>query len=224
MNLIFIFVGRVTRVDKVKIMSREDTNFRIVHFHKIFLVFSLFFSTLISFGQIPKPALVGYWENWGTMKLSEIHEDYTVIQIAFAVTKNSSLYDMEFNLPDGYSQTAFLEDIESIHQEGKVVILSIGGAADPIRLDDETAYTTFVSSMNEILSDYEYAFDGIDIDFESSSLDFGSEWTIEEPSVGQQYLIDAIRAIKANYIAEKGKRMLLTMAPENIYLVGALSN
>jgi chitinase len=191
--------------------------------HKVILVLALAFSSSASFSQMPTPALVGYWENWNSMKLTDIHEDYTVIQVAFATTKGSSLYDMQFNRPFWYTKSNFLADIETLHVDKKVVILSIGGASDPIRLDDDNAYNKFVSSINQIMENYNYAFDGIDIDFESTSLIFGNEWTINAPSDGQQYLIDAIRAIKTNYLENKGKRMLLTMAPENIYVAGALS-
>lgn len=172
---------------------------------------------------MPKPALVGYWENWGDMKLTDIHENYTVIQLAFGTTKGSSLYDMEFNRPWWYSKVDFVADMATLHDDNKVIILSLGGASDPIRLDDQTAYNTFVSSVNEIMEEYDYAFDGIDIDFESTSLDFGSNWTMSSPADGQEYLIDAIRAIQANYLKEKGKRMLLTMAPENIYVAGGFN-
>ena len=187
------------------------------------LFLAVFCLSLFSMAQMPKPALVGYWENWGNMKLTGIHENYTVIQLAFATTKDSSLYDMQFNRPWWYSKVDFLADIDSLHQEHKVVILSLGGANDPIRLDDKEAYDGFVGSMIQIMTDYDYVFDGIDIDFERTSLEFGSNWTMDEPSIGQQFLIDAIREIKADYFLKTEKRMLLTMAPENIYLVGALS-
>lgn len=82
-------------------------------FKNTLIALGLLFSSLVSFGQMPKPALVGYWENWNTMKLTEIHDNYTVIQIAFATTKGSSLYDMEFNLPWGYSKVDFLTDIRN---------------------------------------------------------------------------------------------------------------
>ena len=37
---------------------------------------SIFLSLTMMFAQqIPKPALVGYWENWGTMRLTDVHEN-----------------------------------------------------------------------------------------------------------------------------------------------------
>ena len=48
-----------------------------------FVAFCISFSSTFA-QQMPKPALVGYWENWGTMRLTDIHENYNVIQLAFA--------------------------------------------------------------------------------------------------------------------------------------------
>ncbi len=175
-----------------------------------------------TFSQIPTPCLVGYWQNWSAMKLSEIHENYNVIELAFATTKTGTDYDMEFNLPSGYSKAAFLADIDNLHTEGKVVILSIGGANDPVILDSPNTVSVFINSINQILSDYDYKIDGIDLDLESTSLDFG-DWTMNNPAHKQLNIITAVKQIKADYFTQTGKRMLLTMAPETVYLQGALS-
>ena len=181
------------------------------------LVLSVFFGQ-----QIPKPALVGYWENWGNLKLTEVHDNYNVIQLAFATTKGSSLYNMEFNLPYHYSKTAFIRDAQELQRNGKVVILSMGGQADPIRLDNQNAYDGFITSMKQIMQDYEFVFDGIDIDFEGESMDFGY-WTMNAPAKGQVYLVQAMRELQTYFQENTNKRMMLTMAPETVYLVGALS-
>ncbi len=201
-------------------MFQKSHTFKFRHF---FLVLGLTLSSFISISQIPRPALVGYWENWGTMKLTDIHENYNIIQIAFATTQGSSLYDMEFNRPYWYTKTAFIADAQTLQAEGKKIILSIGGATDPVRISNQTEYNTFVSSMKQIMDDYDYLFDGIDIDLESTSFNFGA-WTMASLSDEQDYLVEAIRELMAYYQAEKGQKLLLTMAPESIYLVGALSN
>ncbi|MEY5049884.1 MAG: hypothetical protein RLZZ175_3243 [Bacteroidota bacterium] len=178
-----------------------------------------------SFAQIPKPACVGYWQNWSNnLKLTAINDNYNVIQLAFGTTVGTSLSNITFTLPSNYNKTTFMADIDVLHTKGKVVILSLGGANDPIRLDNTTARDEFVTSVNKILSDYSYKIDGIDIDFESSSLAFGATWTMTAPSVAQQNLIDATKSIMANYKTQTGKKLLLTMAPESIYLMGALSS
>lgn len=173
--------------------------------------------------QFPNPSLVGYWQNWSSMKLSEIHPNYNVIELAFATTKSGTDYDMEFNLPYGYSKTEFLKDIDDLHADGKVIILSIGGASDPVILDSDIKTETFINSINAIFSAYDYKFDGIDLDLESTSLHFGT-WTMDTPAQGQTNIIDAVKAIKSNFQLETGKRLYLTMAPETVYLQGALSD
>jgi chitinase len=152
-----------------------------------------------------------------------VHPNYNVIQLAFATTKTGTDYDMEFNLPSGYTKTQFLTDIDALHNQNKKIILSIGGASDPIILDNPNKKAVFVTSINKILSDYSYKFDGIDLDLESTSLNFGS-WTINQPAQGQLNIIDATNQIINNYQTQTGKRLLLTMAPETVYLQGGLSD
>jgi chitinase len=174
--------------------------------------------------QLPSKVLVGYWQNWSSnLKLSQINTNYNVIDLAFATTKDPTDYDMEFTLPGNYTKTAFIADIDALHTQGKVVILSIGGANDPVFLDNNTEKTTFVNSILKILEDYSYKIDGIDIDLESASMKFGN-WTMSAPAIGQQNLISAIQDIMSAYKTKTGKKLLLTMAPETVYIQGALSD
>lgn len=190
-----------------------------------FYILLILCSSLSIFAQIPKPALVGYWQNWSTdLPLTSIENNYNVIQLAFATTVGTSLSNMEFVLPSNYTKTTFLADIDILHSKGKVVILSIGGANDPVRLDDINAKNQFVSTINKILSDYNYKIDGIDLDLESTSMNFGSTWTMTSMSTAQTNLVAAVNEIMANYKTQTNKKLLLTMAPETIYLMGALSN
>jgi chitinase len=191
---------------------------------KIYTLTLVLFSQSI-FAQIPKPALVGYWQNWSTdLPLTSIENNYNIIQLAFATTVGSSLSNMEFALPSNYTKTTFLADIDILHSEGKVVILSIGGANDPVRLDDTNAKNQFVTTINKILSDINYKIDGIDLDLESTSMNFGSAWTMTSMSTAQSNLVAAVNEIMVNYKTLTNKKLLLTMAPETIYLMGALSN
>jgi chitinase len=175
--------------------------------------------------QMPSPAFVGYWETWGTMKLTAINPAYNVIDIAFAVTKGSSMYDMEMAAFSNYTKAAFMTDIDALHAQKKVVILSIGGANDPVFLNSATEKATFVSSMTKILTDYGDKFDGIDIDLEAASIkQFAGTWTMSSPVPQQQYLIDGIKQIMADYKTRTGKKLLLTFAPETYYVQGGLSS
>lgn len=193
-------------------------------------LFALFVASTLAAGsvnaQLPYPALVGYWETWGNMKLTQINANYNVIDIAFAVTKGSSLYDMEMADMSGvYTKSAFLADIDALHAQKKVVILSIGGANDAVYLNSASEKATFVSSMTKILTDYNDKIDGIDIDLEAESIkQFASSWTMTTPVTQQQYLIDGIKEIMAAYKTRTGKKLLLTLAPETYYVQGGLGS
>jgi chitinase len=192
-------------------------------------MFALIAATALSTGtimaQMPSPAFVGYWETWGTMKLTAINPAYNVIDIAFAVTKGSSMYDMEMASFSNYTKSAFMTDMDALHAQKKVIILSIGGANDPVFLNSATEKNTFVTSMNKILTDYGDKFDGIDIDLEAASIkQFAGTWTMASPVAQQQYLIDGIKQIMADYKTRTGKKLLLTMAPETYYVQGGLSS
>ena len=191
-------------------------------------LFAFLFPIPIFLGSVqaqtfPYPALVGYWETWGNITLAQIHPSYNVIDIAFAVTKGSSLYDMELAPLNNYTKTAFLADINVLHAQNKVVILSIGGASDPVLLNSASDKSTFVTSMNQIFTDYNDKFDGIDIDLESTSLSFPNTWTMTAPVAAQQNLIDAIKDIMTAYKSRTGKKLLLTMAPETYYVHGGMA-
>jgi chitinase len=192
-------------------------------------MFAFFTATALSIGsitaQMPSPSFVGYWETWGTMKLTAINPAYNVIDIAFAVTKGSSMYDMEMASFSNYTKAAFMTDIDALHAQKKVVILSIGGANDPVFINSASEKATFASSMTKILTDYGDKFDGIDIDLEAASIkQFAGTWTMTSPVPQQQYLIDGIKQIMADYKTRTGKKLLLTMAPETYYVQGGLSS
>lgn len=188
---------------------------------KYFIIFVFVFAWQV-FAALPQRVLVGYWQNWSPMTLPEIHSAYNVIQLAFATTKAGSDCEMEFQIPNTYTVESLKTDIISLQSQGKSVLLSIGGASDPVLLNNASAVQTFVKSMNDIFIAYDDVFDGIDIDFESTSLAVGS-WTMNSPSQIQQNIIQAIQTLMQDYRSRTGKKMLLTMAPENVYIQGGLS-
>ena len=104
---------------------------------------------------------------------------------------------------------------------GKKVIISMGGATASISLDNFTERDTFVSSMNSIINTY--GFDGIDIDFEGSSISV-SGGTISAPTDAKIInLIYAIKQIMSDYYSANGKHLILTMAPETAFVQGGMS-
>jgi chitinase len=191
----------------------------------------LLFSTFKIQAQLPDKVLVGYHENWRTMKLSGAHANYNVIQLAFALPKSGSTCDMFYDLPAGYTSVSqMLADIDVLHSQGKKVLLSIGGATAYIMLNNTSERDIFVNSINNILATYQYKIDGIDLDLEKhmhtgqNSMAFGSTWTMSSPAAGQTNMVNAVKAIMANYQTQTGKKMILTAAPEAVYLLGGLSS
>ena len=188
----------------------------------------LFLSTLNIFGQLPNPAMVGYWENWTAgnfVYFSEVDPRYNVIMISFASYKGGNDYELNFvPEPGKYWQdtTLFQNEMIQLQSEGKKIFMSIGGATYPIMLDSLAEKELFVSSVGTILN--KWNFDGLDIDLEGSSLGF-NDFTID--SFGDPRLtlmVEGIQEIMANYHVRHGKKLLLTMAPETHYVQGGMSD
>ena len=134
----------------------------------------LLFGFILSFnlfGQIPTPAMVGYWENWQGnrfVKLKNIDSRYNVIQISFAERQNGRDYDLGFE--PAYSEQEFRAEMQALQAEGKKVLISIGGQNAVLMLDSIEERDVFISSVNEMID--EWGFDGLDIDLEGASLGF----------------------------------------------------
>ena len=175
--------------------------------------------------QLPYPALVGYWHNWNTadapyIELDEVDSRYNVGNIAFGLPINGTDYEMGFT-PTQVTQATFINQVQSLQNQGRKVILSLGGATAPIKLDNTTERDVFVSSVNGLISTY--GFDGIDIDFEGNSLTV-SGGTIANPTDAHIiHLIDAIETILMDYQQASGQKLLLTFAPETAYVQGGQS-
>lgn len=185
----------------------------------------LFLSVFYLKAQMPNPALIGYWHNWNNqsapyIELSEVDNRYNVINVAFALPKTGTDYNMEF-VPDKGTPKEFKSKISELKMKGKKVLISVGGATAPITLSNNTERDSFVSSLTNIINYYE--FDGIDIDFEGSSLSI-SGGTITNPvDAGVVYLIDAIKQVMSKFRTKNNKKLLLSMAPETAFVQGGMS-
>lgn len=179
-----------------------------------------------SFGQNAEYALIGYWHNWNDanapyIPLDEIDSRYNVIQISFAIPLSANDMNMVFS-PDGVSQNELISKIQTLQNEGKKVLLSIGGATASVDLATAENKGAFVNTLNEIIGIY--GFDGIDIDIEHGSSILINGGTIASPNnISQVNLIDAIKEIMENYRAAYNKKLFLTMAPETAYVQGGQS-
>jgi len=190
---------------------------------KQFIVF-LFLSVNL-FSNAQNHELIGYWQNWNDsnapfIPLNQIDPRYTIICVSFAVPTSPSNMTMVFT-PDGVSQSEFISQVQGLQNQGKKILLSIGGATASISLSDDATKITFINSMNAILD--AYPFDGIDIDIEHGNSILATGTIANPTSSDCINLIDAISQIKAHYFSLYNKNMILTMAPETAYVQGGMS-
>ncbi|WP_372076583.1 Ig-like domain-containing protein [Vibrio amylolyticus] len=169
-----------------------------------------------------KHKLVGYWHNFVNgagcpMRLADMPNAWDIIDIAFAENDRNSNGTVHFNLYSGdiHSSCAaldpakFKQDMANLQAQGKVFVLSLGGAEGTITLNTDQDEAAFVSSLTALIN--EWGFDGLDVDLESgSNLLHGSEI--------QARLGRALLQIEANI----GGDMYLTMAPEHPYVQGGM--
>ncbi len=169
--------------------------------------------------------LIGYWQNWNDANAPYISLDltdtrYNVVCVSFAVPTSPSDMNMQF-VPEGATQNEFIAQIQTLKNQGRKVVLSIGGANTSISLPDVASKNAFINSMNLLLETY--PFDGIDIDIEHGNTILASG-TIQNPtSTDCTNLIEAIQEIKAHYATVYNQTMMLTFAPETAYVQGGMS-
>ena len=159
--------------------------------------------------------LIGYWAGYGgpgsTIPLRELSPQWDVILIAFSTPdRNAPEGTMQFRTPAGLDTEQFKSDIAYLKSQGKKVMISLGGGGQHFTLADPSRVPNFVSSVTRIVT--EYAFDGVDIDFESPSLsidpgdtDFKNPKT---PSIVN--LISALRQLREHF----GPNFMISLVPE----------
>jgi len=173
-------------------------------------------------GELPDRLLVGYWHNWGawpnTVYLTDVPDEYDVINIAFAVPIEQFGSEMIFTPDYGIypDHEDFIADVQALQNNGKKVVISIGGANAAIHIDDSTAVDQFISSMSGIVNTY--GFDGLDIDLEGGSLMLqqGDNDFHNPTSPLVVYFIEAINSLLD--ILPDG--FILSAAPETAYIQG----
>ena len=166
--------------------------------------------------------VVGYWHNWcdgagyrgglaPCVDLTEVHPDYNVVNVSFMKVYDINAgriptFELDPNI--GLTESAFIDQINTLNSQGRSVLLALGGADAHVELKagDEKAFADEVIRLTD-----KFGFDGLDIDLEQNAI------TAED---NQTVIPAALRLVKEHYRAQ-GKNFMITMAPEFPYLTTA---
>lgn len=159
--------------------------------------------------------LIGYWASFlhanERFSLRDVSPQWDVIIVAFSNSvKNGPQGAMNFKVPDGTTAEVFKSDVAYLKSKGKKVMISLGGGGAQFALAQAAGVPNFVSSVTEMVN--EFGFDGIDIDFESPSLDLQpGDVNVRQPTTeSTDNLITALRQLKAHF----GEKFMISLVPE----------
>ncbi|MFC4021676.1 chitinase [Micromonospora sp. GCM10011542] len=157
-------------------------------------------------GGLPKHLLTGYWHNFDNpaveLRLRDVPAEYDVVAVAFAeatATPGALTFGVDPGLAaalGGYTDADFTADVRTLHGRGKKVILSVGGEAGRVAVNDAASATAFTDTAAALIA--RYGFDGIDIDLENG--------------LNPTYMAQALRALRARV----GAGLIIAMAPQTI--------
>ncbi|WP_199481441.1 immunoglobulin-like domain-containing protein [Vibrio owensii] len=163
--------------------------------------------------------VVGYWHNWcdgagykggnaPCVTLDEVNPMYNVVNVSFMKVFNTSegripTFKLDPNI--GLSEQQFIDQIGALNQQGRAVLIALGGADAHVELKtgDEQAFAQEIIRLTD-----KFGFDGLDIDLEQSAVTASDNQTV---------IPAALRLVKEHY-QKQGKNFLITMAPEFPYL------
>jgi chitinase/poly(3-hydroxybutyrate) depolymerase len=202
--------------------------------------------TINQLNSLPPSALVGYLHNWDDIggglpyvQLDNVPAAYNVINYSFGLAQAGTTDNIVLTLPSNVDANpatrtqTFIKKMNNVQKQGRKVLLSLGGAVNSggvINVGTITKRDNFIMSVTELLKTY--PFDGLDIDIEAGSASNNtstfifnqSGMTVANPnSPTIDNFIYAIKQIMINYRTIRGKKMLLTMAPERGMIAGGLS-
>ena len=159
--------------------------------------------------------LIGYWSGYGP--INDVSPQWDIIIVAFATPDHSAPEgQMQYNYrvgnrPATPEQLAtYKAAIKQKQGEGKKVMISLGGGGQRFTLDTQDGKERFIKTVEDICA--EYGFDGIDIDFEASSMnlipgDTDPKHPISPTTVN---MIAALREIHDHF----GKDFMVSLVPE----------
>jgi len=156
---------------------------------------------------LPAHVLTGYWQDFTNgatpLRLSSVPSSYNLIAVAFANADPSNPGGVTFSIDSGlssalggYSSSNFISDINTLHSQGRKVIISVGGQNGTISVSDSTSAANFANSVFGLMQTY--GFDGVDIDLENG--------------VNPTFMTSALQQLSS----KAGSRLIITLAPQTI--------
>ncbi|MDR7212458.1 T9SS-translocated chitinase ChiA [Flavobacterium piscis] len=184
-----------------------------------------------SFNPLPAKVIVGYAHGWDNASAPFLYfnqlgeKKFNVVVYSFIETQNRDGYTpiLVVNEPrymtNGIFNPQLLKnDIKFLRDKGIPVIVSIGGQNGHVELQTVAQKNIFVNGLKAIVD--QYNFDGVDIDFEGGSMNFGAG-ALKDFSYASissypklKNIVDAFKELKSSY----GSGFILTSAPETFYV------
>lgn len=168
--------------------------------------------------------LIGYWtgSRFGGGKplpIRDVSPQWDVILVAFAPpAEGEPEGTLRFAPPEGITPDELKQGIAWLKRHGKKVMLSLGGGGKYFKLDDARDVPNFVSSVAGIVK--AYGFDGVDIDFESPSLELApGDTDFRKPTTPSVVnLIAGLRALHKRF----GPDFMISLVPEGTQISAGL--
>lgn len=160
--------------------------------------------------------LIGYY--WGgeqmagkPFRLRDVSPQWDIVIVSFAAPEKDAVEGtLRFRLPAGESEAEFRSDVAYLQKRGKKVMISLGGGGQYFTLANQKNIPVFVASVENVVS--KYGFNGVDIDFESPSLELDpADREFSHPTTPSIVnLITALREIHDHF----GSGFMLSLVPE----------
>ena len=168
--------------------------------------------------------LIGYWTGSGPkggkpFPIRDVSPQWDVILVAFAPPDEGAPEGtMRFAPPEGITADQLKNGIALLQRRGKKVMISLGGGGKYFKLDAAEDIPNFVSSVAGIVK--QYGFDGVDIDFESPSLELAPGDTDFRHPVTPSIvnLIKGLRELHEKF----GPDFMISLVPEGTQISAGL--
>ena len=157
--------------------------------------------------SLPAHLLTGYWQDFTNgatpLRLRDVSTNFDLVAVAFADTVPGTPGGITFAVDSGlssalggYSDAQLTGDIQTLHGQGRHVILSVGGQNGTISVGDATSAANFANSAFSLMQ--KFGFDGVDIDLENG--------------ISPQFMASALQQLSG----KAGPNLIITLAPQTL--------